>query len=291
MSQSLIVMTAPSAKAETSIESRCAECGLRMTGQRRVIAQVLSSATDHPDVEEVHRRAHTIDPRISLSTVYRTLKLFSAKGILERHDFGHGRGRYEAAPREHHDHLVDIDTGRVIEFRIPISKPCRSGSRATSVSSLSDIGWNSTACRFRKRSLRAAEADERNGKRIAPRLGRSRELLQLYSTADADQALLLKVSPKAARRLPNWYHKNVCRILGITLKIDGAVVEDAPVLLVCNHTSGSIFRCFPRSHPSRSWQSSKSEAGRLFRRSRSCSGRSSSTVRGGKRQATPRRRS
>jgi Fur family transcriptional regulator, ferric uptake regulator len=116
LSQSLIVMTAPSAKSETSIESRCAECGLRMTGQRRVIAQVLSSATDHPDVEEVHRRAHAIDSRISLSTVYRTLKLFSAKGILERHDFGHGRGRYEAAPREHHDHLVDIDSGRVIEF-------------------------------------------------------------------------------------------------------------------------------------------------------------------------------
>ncbi|CAA2143633.1 Ferric uptake regulation protein [Hyphomicrobium sp. ghe19] len=90
-----------------------------MTGQRRVIAQVLSSATDHPDVEEVHRRAHTIDRRISLSTVYRTLKLFSAKGILERHEFGHGRGRYEAAPREHHDHLVDIESGRVIEFSNP----------------------------------------------------------------------------------------------------------------------------------------------------------------------------
>jgi Fur family ferric uptake transcriptional regulator len=87
-----------------------------MTGQRRVIAQVLSSATDHPDVEEVHRRAHAIDPRISLSTVYRTLKLFSAKGILERHDFGHGRGRYEAAMGEHHDHLLDVETGRVIEF-------------------------------------------------------------------------------------------------------------------------------------------------------------------------------
>ncbi len=109
-------MTAHPAKSDTSIESRCAECGLRMTGQRRVIAQVLSSATDHPDVEEVHRRAHAIDARISLSTVYRTLKLFSAKGILERHDFGHGRGRYEPAPREHHDHLVDIDSGRVIEF-------------------------------------------------------------------------------------------------------------------------------------------------------------------------------
>ena len=87
-----------------------------MTGQRRVIEQVLSSATDHPDVEEVHRRAHAIDPRISLSTVYRTLKLFSAKGILERHDFGHGRGRYEAAMGEHHDHLLDVETGRVIEF-------------------------------------------------------------------------------------------------------------------------------------------------------------------------------
>src|SRR5690349_23515218 len=109
-------MSARRAKSLTPIESRCAEYGLRMTGQRRVIAQVLSTATDHPDVEEVHRRAHTIDRRISLSTVYRTLKLFSAKGILERHEFGHGRGRYEAAPREHHDHLVDIESGRVIEF-------------------------------------------------------------------------------------------------------------------------------------------------------------------------------
>ncbi len=87
-----------------------------MTGPRRVIAQVLSSATDHPDVEEVHRRAHAIDARISLSTVYRTMKLFSSKGILERHDFGDGRARYEEAPRKHHDHLLDVETGRVIEF-------------------------------------------------------------------------------------------------------------------------------------------------------------------------------
>lgn len=87
-----------------------------MTGPRRVIAHVLSSATDHPDVEEVHRRAHAIDQRISLSTVYRTMKLFSSKGILERHDFGDGRARYEEAPRKHHDHLLDVETGRVIEF-------------------------------------------------------------------------------------------------------------------------------------------------------------------------------
>lgn len=112
-------MPATPAKGQTPIESRCAEYGLRMTGQRRVIAQVLSSATDHPDVEEVYRRAHAIDPRISLSTVYRTLKLFSAKGILERHDFGYGRGRYEAASRGHHDHLVDVESGRVIEFSNP----------------------------------------------------------------------------------------------------------------------------------------------------------------------------
>jgi Fur family ferric uptake transcriptional regulator len=98
------------------IESLCAEQGLRMTGQRRVIARVLSSAKNHPDVEEVYRRANEIDQRIALSTVYRTLKLFSDKGILERHDFGLGRGRYEEASRGHHDHLIDVDSGRVIEF-------------------------------------------------------------------------------------------------------------------------------------------------------------------------------
>jgi len=99
------------------IELLCSEQGLRMTGQRRVIARVLSTAKDHPDVEEVYRRSNEIDPRISLSTVYRTLKLFEEKGILERHDFGKGRGRYEEASRAHHDHLIDVDTGRVIEFR------------------------------------------------------------------------------------------------------------------------------------------------------------------------------
>ena len=108
----------PTIRSSTAsrIEARCSEYGLRMTGPRRVIAQVLSSATDHPDVEEVHRRAHAIDARISLSTVYRTMKLFSSKGILERHDFGDGRARYEEAPRKHHDHLLDVESGRVIEF-------------------------------------------------------------------------------------------------------------------------------------------------------------------------------
>ncbi len=99
------------------IERLCAEKGMRMTGQRRTIARVLSDAKDHPDVEEVYRRANAIDRRISLSTVYRTLKLFAVHGILQRHDFGAGRGRYEEASETHHDHLIDIETGRVIEFR------------------------------------------------------------------------------------------------------------------------------------------------------------------------------
>ncbi len=90
--------------------------GLRMTDQRRVIARVLSEAHDHPDVEQVYRRATQVDPRISISTVYRTVRLFEEASILERHDFGDGRARYEEIPESHHDHLIDIQSGRVIEF-------------------------------------------------------------------------------------------------------------------------------------------------------------------------------
>ncbi|MGR7994954.1 MULTISPECIES: Fur family transcriptional regulator [unclassified Xanthobacter] len=90
---------------------------MRMTEQRRVIARVLSSADDHPDVEELHRRAAAIDDNISISTVYRTVKMLEDAGIIERHDFGDGRARYEQMPDEHHDHLIDMRSGRVIEFR------------------------------------------------------------------------------------------------------------------------------------------------------------------------------
>jgi Fur family ferric uptake transcriptional regulator len=89
---------------------------MRMTDQRRVVARVLSSATDHPDVEELYRRAHEVDPHISIATVYRTVRLFEESGIIERHDFRDGRSRYEQAPDEHHDHLIDMRTGKVIEF-------------------------------------------------------------------------------------------------------------------------------------------------------------------------------
>jgi Fur family ferric uptake transcriptional regulator len=110
-------MTATHQTELNRIERLCREQGLRMTGQRRTIAEVLSHSEDHPDVEEVHRRAIKVDSGISLSTVYRTLKLFADRGILQRHDFGAGRGRYEQANTAHHDHLIDVDTGRVIEFR------------------------------------------------------------------------------------------------------------------------------------------------------------------------------
>jgi Fur family ferric uptake transcriptional regulator len=93
------------------------EKGMKMTGQRRIIARVLSEATDHPDVEEVYRRAVRLDSRISIATVYRTVRLFEEAGILERRDFGDGRSRYEEAGDEHHDHLIDVQSGKVIEFR------------------------------------------------------------------------------------------------------------------------------------------------------------------------------
>lgn len=100
-----------------NLEAVCAEKGLRMTEQRRVVARVLQEADDHPDVEELYRRSYAVDPKISISTVYRTVKLFEDAGIIERHDFGDGRARYETLPEEHHDHLIDLRSGNVIEFR------------------------------------------------------------------------------------------------------------------------------------------------------------------------------
>ena len=99
-----------------TILQRCERKGLRMTSQRKIIAQVLENAADHPDVEELYKRASKIDPTISIATVYRTVKLFDEAGILDKLEFGDGRARYEDAEREHHDHLIDINSGRVIEF-------------------------------------------------------------------------------------------------------------------------------------------------------------------------------
>ena len=100
-----------------TLEEQCVDKGMRMTDQRRTIAQVVEEAIDHPDVEELYRRASARDPRISLSTVYRTLNLFEESGLVAKHDFKDGRARFETLPDEHHDHLIDIRSGKVIEFR------------------------------------------------------------------------------------------------------------------------------------------------------------------------------
>lgn len=100
-----------------SLEQNCIDKGMRMTEQRRVIARVLEAAHDHPDTEELHRRAASVDAKISISTVYRTMALFEEAGIIERHDFRDGRSRYETVPESHHDHLINMKTGEVIEFR------------------------------------------------------------------------------------------------------------------------------------------------------------------------------
>ena len=101
------------------LEKLCADKGMRMTEQRRVIARVLSTAHDHPDVEELYRRSHAVDPHISIATVYRTVRLFEESGIISRHEFRDGRSRYEESTEAHHDHLIDMKTGRVIEFVDP----------------------------------------------------------------------------------------------------------------------------------------------------------------------------
>lgn len=106
-------------EVDKTLEELCVERGMRMTEQRRVIARVLENSADHPDVEELYRRSADVDPRISISTVYRTVKLFEDAGIIERHDFRDGRSRYETVPEEHHDHLIDLKTGTVIEFHSP----------------------------------------------------------------------------------------------------------------------------------------------------------------------------
>jgi Fur family ferric uptake transcriptional regulator len=98
------------------LEKRCEEKGLKMTSQRRTIARVLSESADHPDVELLHKRTHKLDPKISMATVYRTVRLFEEAGVIDKHDFGDGRARYEQTGDDHHDHLIDMKSGQVIEF-------------------------------------------------------------------------------------------------------------------------------------------------------------------------------
>jgi|TARA_B110000259_G_scaffold186149_1_gene236718 Fur family ferric uptake transcriptional regulator len=99
-----------------NIEEKCKDKGVRLTDQRKVIAKIMSNSNDHPDVDELHKRVNKIDKKISIATVYRTVKLFEEFGIVEKHDFKGGKARYEEAPEEHHDHLIDINSGEIIEF-------------------------------------------------------------------------------------------------------------------------------------------------------------------------------
>jgi Fur family ferric uptake transcriptional regulator len=102
-----------------SLENKCESMGLKMTGQRRIIARVLSESDDHPDVETLYQRASQIDSNISIATVYRTVKLLEESGVIERHDFGDGKARYEESSEDHHDHLIDVRSGKIIEFNNP----------------------------------------------------------------------------------------------------------------------------------------------------------------------------
>ena len=99
-----------------NIEEKCKIKGVRLTDQRKIIADIMSNSKDHPDVDELHKRVNKIDKKISIATVYRTVKLFEESGIVEKHDYKGGKARYEAAPEEHHDHLIDINSGEIIEF-------------------------------------------------------------------------------------------------------------------------------------------------------------------------------
>lgn len=106
-------------ETKIDVEALCAERGLRITEQRKIIARVISDSDDHPDVDILYQRSSAIDPKISIATVYRTVRLFEEAGILDRHDFGDGKARYEAAPEAHHDHLIDVESGKVVEFVDP----------------------------------------------------------------------------------------------------------------------------------------------------------------------------
>jgi Fur family transcriptional regulator, ferric uptake regulator len=128
------------------IEQACQDRGMRMTEQRRIIAQVIADSEDHPDVEELYRRAAAVDNRISIATVYRTVKLFEDAGILERHEFRDGRARYEEASDRHHDHLIDLNSGDVIEFRNEDIERLQEAVARELGYRWSITGWSSTPC-------------------------------------------------------------------------------------------------------------------------------------------------
>ena len=210
------------------IEAQCVAKGMRMTEQRRVIARVLADSADHPDVEELYRRCAEIDERISISTVYRTVKLFEDAGIIERHDFREGRARYEQIPDEHHDHLINLRTGEVIEFQSEEIERLQARGRPQA-------------------RLQAGRSPARALRRAARRREVQTLMLRLMFVVAAFALVTLPLMPvqwlavalkrPLRRRIPVFYHRFLCRLLGIRVHVIGAPVDARPLLIVANHSS------------------------------------------------------
>ena len=199
---------------QSRIEAQCAAKGMRMTEQRRIIARVLSGAADHPDVEELHRRCVAIDPRISISTVYRTVNLFEDAGIIERHDFRQGRARYEQMRENHHDHLINLRTGQVIEFQSEEIERLQAEVARK-------LGYKLVDHRL---DLYAVPLDDK-----AKRLGilggcahapvdrpcRSRRHHPRPAAVSVDRRKVQ--SSRMRRRIPIFYHRMICRLIGVNI--------------------------------------------------------------------------
>ena len=203
-------------RAETElIEAQCVAKGMRMTEQRRIIARVLARSADHPDVEELYRRCAEIDERISISTVYRTVKLFEDSGIIERHDFREGRARYEQIPDTHHDHLINLRTGEVIEFQSEEIERLQTRSRPQA---------RLQAGRSPARALRGAARRRQEALML--------RLIVVFAAFALVTLALMPVQWVAVvlkrplrRRIPVLYHRFVCRLLGIRVRLTGAPVD------------------------------------------------------------------
>jgi Fur family ferric uptake transcriptional regulator len=198
-----------------SLVELCVQKGMRMTEQRRVIASVIEQASEeHPDVEELYRRSVAIDPKISISTVYRTVKLFEDAGMVERHDFRDGRSRYETVPDEHHDHLIDLRSGQVIEFRTRKSRPCRSSLLKSWATSWWITGWNYMAFRSIRKRAGTPMAEIKAVLTILVLTVVSLILIPL-------QWVAVKMNLPIQKHLPHLWHKIATGLVGIRIHQDG----------------------------------------------------------------------
>ncbi len=214
------------------IEKACMDKGLRMTEQRRVIARVVAEAYDHPDAEELYRRAVAVDPHISIATVYRTVKLFEDAGILERHDFRDGRARYEEIS-DHHDHLIDLSTGTRDRVRATrTSNACSGAWPKSSVLIWSTTGWSSTAC---PKAARSRYHRRNNIMATLRAAGITAVFLTVTLLLMPVQWLAVRLHSGWQRRLPHLYHRFICRLMGARITVLGTPVAGG-VLLTANHS-------------------------------------------------------